>query len=82
MIRSMAPIPANSVVRTCRYSHGPLQMVDGWFSLTGANPRELGPGETVPPGEPPFNQDPWRIFVLRVWRCPVCGYAELADEEP
>ena len=81
----MASIPPNAalsaVVRTCRYGHGNLQMVDGWFSLTGAKAGAALPGKVLPQ-EALFNADPWRIFALRVWRCDTCGYVELADEEP
>lgn len=68
------------VARTCRYGHGPLDLVDGWFSLGGARVAAGLAGLATQPVDM-FGVDPSRLFALRVWRCPACGYVELIDED-
>lgn len=62
--------------RTCRYEHGALELLMGWFALQGVQPYGgglLSQGkEFRPTGQ---------VVALHVWRCPVCGYVELVDDE-
>lgn len=66
--------------RDCRYQHGPLVRVDGWFSLPEQDVRRvINPAtklSVVMVGGPTG-----RALVLQAWRCPVCGYLELQDVE-
>lgn len=67
-------------MRTCRYEHGALELLHGWFSLVGV---DRGPpaspvgllGLFTPP------KATGQMLVLQVWRCPECGYVELIDKQ-
>lgn len=62
------------VERTCRYGHGPLELVKHMWELQGAR---FDPGSS----EKSFGLLPSDYrFSLRLWRCEKCGYIELSDD--
>jgi hypothetical protein len=64
------------VTRTCRYEHGRLELLTGWFALQGVQP--YGGGLLNQSKEFRLTG---QVAALHVWRCPVCGYVELVDDE-
>lgn len=72
-----------SLERTCRYGHGALVRDPGWWSLQGVefvakrSKKEQAPGVEAMDDE--NVSDIPQAYVLRLWRCPTCGYVELFD---
>lgn len=64
--------------RTCRYGHGALELLAGWFSLAGVNLSEGNALEAIA-GKRRIASPNEQLLALRVWRCPECGYVELVD---
>ncbi|WP_342617191.1 hypothetical protein [Rhodoferax sp. GW822-FHT02A01] len=69
------------IVPTCRYDHGPLDKVNGKFSM----------GEIIyekPTGMIAQLNPDWKImanqtgqlFITNIFQCPKCGYTELHDD--
>ena len=59
---------------SCRYGHGDLAQDDGVFALVGVTVAKPEPGVIS------ANHND-RVFVLKAFRCTVCGYIELFDHE-
>ncbi len=69
-----------SPARTCRYDHGVLELLHGRFSLVGVDRGPPGSatgliGQFMPP------KATGQLLVLHAWRCPICGYVELVDNQ-
>ena len=59
------------VTPTCRYNHGNLiREENGWWL-----------GSSLRPSESTKLVQLDTVFVLSLYRCPVCGYVELFDDE-
>jgi rubrerythrin len=65
--------------RTCRYEHGQLELLMGWYALQGVQDYPA-PGAGLLSQTKVFKPT-GRFLALRVWRCPECGYTELVDEK-
>lgn len=73
------------VIPTCRYDHGELQIVSlepsahAW-GLMGVTLVPFQAGSPV--GQPLLQtKTSGRVYTVTVFRCPVCGYLELFDDE-
>lgn len=64
--------------RTCRYSHGPLQQIEGTWSLPGIEWRPHMRRDKTTGHRPTDNGT---TFTVTLWRCPVCRYVEMSDED-
>ncbi|AOZ06729.1 hypothetical protein BKK80_13570 [Cupriavidus malaysiensis] len=73
------------VTPTCRYEHGELQEIPRepethYFGLMGATLVPFRAG--TPVGEPLSRTTvSGRIYTVSIFRCPVCGYLEMFDDE-
>lgn len=66
--------------RTCRYGHGALERVDGWFAMAElAMERRTDQASQL--SVVVVNGPTGRHLVLQAWKCPMCGYLELQDVE-
>lgn len=73
------PLPGRPGGTNCPFGHGLMESLEGWWALTGmdvtrATPSRLGDDPAIP--EVTRNQ---RAYVLKAWRCPVCGNVQLFD---
>lgn len=69
------------VKRTCRYGHGLLELLAGAWAISGLRPRNAIEAVVGKHAEGRTRALDGRVFALKVWRCPECGYVELFDED-
>lgn len=67
-----------NITPTCRYDHGPLEESQGDPELRYAVRSVFKTHE--PSGQLVIEEAPY-VFTARLFRCPVCGYVELFDDE-
>ena len=67
-----------NIQRTCRYAHGALTLLSGWYALQGVRPRPMLDNPLAVKRK--VFDVTGQLVALHVWRCPVCGYSELVDE--
>lgn len=59
-----------------------MVMAEGTYALTGVNPDEVTHRSAASLLFAPTTFRPnGRVFALKVWRCPTCGFVELVDQE-
>ncbi|SHN18776.1 hypothetical protein SAMN02787076_03920 [Rhizobacter sp. OV335] len=64
--------------RTCRYGHGQLESIEGTWSFQGVEWKPIRSGDEVVGTWPDANGNG---FTVHLWRCPVCRYVEMIDED-
>lgn len=75
------------VTPTCRYGHGDLEVANEGhdtnthrWTLLGVTSQSFVAGSSV--GTPLTSTGPsGNVFTLALYRCPVCGYLEMFDDE-
>lgn len=66
-----------NITPTCRYDHGPLAEITGEPDLRYAVRSVF---KTREGDQPVITESPY-AFTARLYRCSVCGYLELFDDE-
>jgi len=69
--------------RTCLRGHGPMIVAEGSYALTGVDPDMPLQGVRAPAQlfAPSTFRPNGRVYALKIWRCPTCGFVELVDQE-